>query len=308
MRTLEIRNIFCFEALDFQIAPGRTLITGPNSAGKTSIARILGAVTAHHSNPAGLSAAVMKTYLRDGSIEGHARIDGGATWRPPKIEVATGTEPEARAHQVGLVDFVSKGDAKVYEDLFLPADPEPLLAPRWQQSSQQLQTVLAMIREHGWKAAYDTYHARQLESRRRWESVTGDRYGARKAAQWRPATWDEDLDGLSEDDVLSALTETQDALRAVGVRHAIEQDRIDRGVNARDNIIPLKMGLIGGLEDDLEVAKAAVAEKLKEGKTEKNRHGGFVKALVELESEYARLNEPPKKPTTYACPECAANL
>ena len=29
---------------------------------------------------------------------------------------------------------------------------------------------------------------------------------------------------------------------------------------------------------------------------------------MELESEYARLNEPPKKPTTYACPECAAEL
>ena len=320
MRTLTISNVLCHEALELELPTGPTLITGENSSGKTSVARILGALTTHTTNPARLSAALAKTYLRSGAAEGFARLSDGATWfLPAKMEVPHGLEPETGPHMVGIVDFIGSPGASVadrtaiYESLFLPSDPEPLLTPVWKQSEQQLKTVLKIIREKGWKTAFGVYDEQKKDAGRKWCKLTGSqRYSKRAAPVWRPEDWQSDLEGLSEDDVLAAMTEAQDALRAAGVRHAVEQDRIDRGIEARDEKVPAQETVLEGLKEEVDALKAEMAP-LEETGAAKRKEIADQKAVVNsISSEMADIEAaqkaPPKVAAPLRCPCCEAGL
>ena len=137
---LSISNLFCYAEATIDFEPGPTLITGKNSSGKTSLAYIIGALVSHSQNPAGLSAASAKAYVRDGSIEGSALLDG-VEWAPPGgLTIPIGAKPSAPPHAVGLVDFFkgrTKNDrAKVWEGMFLPEDPESILRPGLEPSRE----------------------------------------------------------------------------------------------------------------------------------------------------------------------------
>ena len=257
MTTVTIENLFCYENAYIDLSVGPVLVTGKNSSGKTSFANILGCLAAHEANPAGLAVSSAKAYIRDGAVEGGASM-GAIEWRPPAgIVSAPGEKPTAPPHAVGLVNFLggrTKADrAKLWEGMFLPSDPEEVLAPRWQAlnlSPQQLTAVLNVIRDDGWDAAQKIYTGQRLAKRRRWEEITGERYGNKKAAEWTPEHWHPDLDGKSEDDMRTAVTEAQDAVRAVTVRQAVTQDQIDRAVHARDVLAPQVRAKIEELEED----------------------------------------------------------
>ena len=74
MSHLQVDSVLCHAALSEEIMPGVTLVTGKNTSGKTSLARILAALTAHDPNPAHVSAAQTKVYVQDGVLEGLSLI------------------------------------------------------------------------------------------------------------------------------------------------------------------------------------------------------------------------------------------
>ena len=288
---LIIENIFCYESLNVEIPRGPVLITGENSTGKTSLARILACLTSHNQNPAGLSGAATKAYVRDGAVEGMASL-GGVVWQPPSgLAVPTGIKPIAPPHAVGLVKFMSGRSAneraKVWEGMFLPEDPEPILEPVWNLPKNQLFAVLKTIRDEGWEEAQKIYHGQALASRRQWEDITGERYGIAKASQWKPKSWETDLDGLSEDDVRSAITNANDALRQLGVKQAVEQDRVDRGVEARDNTLPI---IVSTLADKKAVRQPIIEEvgSLRKDRAELTQDFERAKSNMNAQSSKAR--------------------
>ena len=317
-RTLSISNVFCHEFLEIGIPAGATLITGENSSGKTSIARVLAALTTHTTNPAKLSAALAKTYLRQGAVEGYATLSDGPTWiLPAKMEVPAGCEPETGLHMVGVVDFVgspgsSAADrAAIYESLFLPDDPAALLRPVWKQSEQQLETVLDIIKKKGWKTAAALYDEQKREAGRTWGNITGARYTKKRGPLWRPDDWQADMEGLSEDDVLTALTEAQDALRAAGVRHAIAQDRVDRGIEMRDEKVPEQEAIATALNQEAEALKVEMEGMRDDAAPKKKEATDARNAVAQVQQRITTLKanmEEEAPEARYHCPCCGEPL
>ena len=248
---LNIRNLLNHRDLEVEIMPGINLITGHNGDGKTNLSRIIGAMASHSGNPAGLSAAHFKSYITDGKTEGYAQDERGVRWTPPsKFVIPDGVKALAHPHTVNLIDFVAnasstdrKKRSDSYEALFLPKNPAELLTPAWEARGLpkgQLKTVLELLNNpnKGWNAAQKLFAEKALECKRGWQNVTGKRWGAQAAPKWKPEGWEADMEGLSEDDVLQALSDAQEALRAIGVKHAVSEDRIARAVEVRDKEIP----------------------------------------------------------------------
>ena len=320
-RTLTISNVLYHEDLEIEISPGATLITGENSAGKSSVARVLSSLTTHNTNPRKLSAALSKMYLRKGAVEGYASLSDGPTWIVPnKMEIPDGLEPETGEHMVGIVDFIrspgsSAADrAAIYEQLFLPDNAEELLRPVWNVSEQQLATVVNIIeKKGGWKAAFKVYDEQKKEAGRKWQGATGVQYTKKRGAEWKPDEWETDLEGLSEDDVLSAVAEAQDALRAAGVRQAIDQDRVDRGIEARDQKVPAQKEVVDGLKAEAEEAQAEMKAFGDQGKNQRTLVEDAKKALTYVEQRIEKAKRPPpgedasRKPYAH-CPWCEQPL
>ena len=197
----KIENIYGFEDIEFEINEGATLITGENSAGKTSIAKIIAALVSRDGNPSHLSGASRKEYIRDGAVEGIATFNDTVSWRPKQgISAPPKTDREAGPHSVGLVSFLvgrGQGDrAKIWEGLLLPSDPRTLLEPHWTLPKAQLNTILDTIEKSGWEDAAKLYDGQRKECKRRWVQITGaGAYGANKAAEWRPQGWTVNLEG-----------------------------------------------------------------------------------------------------------------
>ncbi|MCY4258789.1 MAG: hypothetical protein OXC91_00810 [Rhodobacteraceae bacterium] len=304
---LQIRNLLNHADLEIEIKPGINLITGENGDGKTNLSRIIGAMAAHTGNPAGLSSAQAKAYITDGKTEGYAQDDRGVRWVPPaRFVVPDGVKKLAHPHTVNLVDFIAnatstdrKKRSESYESLFLPKDPAALLKPAWQQRGLpdgQLKTVLEMVKnpKQGWNAAQKMYADKARECKSHWGNVTGQRWGAQKAPKWKPEDWESDMEGLSEDDVLQALTDAQEALRAIGVKHAVGEDRIARAMQVRNEEIPAKKKELGEaaalFKETSEAFKAAKSslDKLRETKTQaweviSAAKTGLAEALAEQE-------------------------
>ena len=320
-RTLTISNVLYHEDLEIEISPGATLITGENSAGKSSVARVLSSLTTHNTNPRKLSAALSKMYLRKGAVEGYASLSDGPTWIVPnKMEIPDGLEPETGEHMVGIIDFIrspgsSAADrAAIYEQLFLPDNAEELLRPVWNVSEQQLATVVNIIeKKGGWKAAFKVYDEQKKEAGRKWQGATGVQYTKKRGTEWKPDEWETDLEGLSEDDVLSAVAEAQDALRAAGVRQAIDQDRVDRGIESRDQKVPAQKEVVDGLKAEAEAAQAEMKAFADQGKEQRTVVESAKKALTYVEQRIEKAKMPPSeedaggKPYAH-CPWCEQPL
>ena len=310
MPELHIENLFCHEALDVELLPGVNLITGKNTSGKTSLAMIIAALAAHYDNPASVSATSKKAYIRDGNLEGVAMMDG-VKWTPQAsgIGAPVGIKPTAARQAVGLTDFIEgarggKERAQLWESMFLPDNPREILEKVWPSilGKKQLESILGIIDKQGWDAALTIYENKRLESKRRWQQVTGEpRYGAEKAANWLPAAWRPEIEGHSEDDMTAALTDARDALTVANSVQSIEQERIDKAREVQEKVIPAKEGELKTARE----AAASIAKEITDLSAQYSEHKATYDALVKACTDAkATIND--KAPLT--CPGCGAGL
>lgn len=301
---LKIENILGHQALEVDLEPGCTLVTGKHSAGKTSLAQAL-ACLASHKLPGGLSAAEGKFYVYDGKVEGRAAL-GDVVWSPPKPPaIPPGVLPIAPPHAVGIVDFTKsmneKSRAELWEGVFLPSDPASILRPKWTLPEKQLVAILDEIDKRGWDKACQYYTDQRREAKRKWERTTKARYGSERAVNWRPDAWKPELEGESLENLQSVVSNAQDALRAITVQDAITQDRIDRGLEAQKELVGLKRSM-DGLNSDFNNLKKELLELQDKAKAERNRVADHSRAINKA-MELLEGKEPDLK-----CPECGAGL
>ena len=307
MARLRVDSVLCHTALGIDFQTGVTLVTGKNTSGKTSLARILAALTAHDPNPAHVSATQGKVYVQDGVLEGQASLDE-VTWRPPGgISAPPNQEPAATPHAVGLVDFVggnraAKERAKLWEGLFLPDEPMAILKPRWSLPESQLAVIVEMIQTRGWEAASAIYEQKRTETKRRWESVTGaGRYGSKKAVTWVPVHWRTELEGAAETDLQSACVDLRDRIMQMGVQQTIEQAKIDEAklILARD--IPDAEAALAEAERDTKDQELGVEDAAE-------RLSAIRQGIRNNDRELKRVMDLLTSGAPHACPECGQGL
>ena len=304
---IKISNLYGIDDANFRIDPGPTLITGVNSSGKTSIAKVMSALLAMDANPSHLSATQSKHYLRDGATDGVAEMLG-IRWIPKSGIVAPPTTIRpAHPHAVGLINFTGnasalKDRAKLWEGLFIPSSPKKLLEPLWTLPKKQLDYVVAQIEENNdWDKAASIYEGQRRECKSRWGLITGRTYGVKIASTWLPATWSPRLDGASKEDLMAELVNAKDSLRFITTTEAVSASQIEEALRIRNEIIPLA-------EKDLADAQAkhTALQKLKSefsGKTSdlstkiENAKSWTVSAKAKLDAV------PP-----HTCPSCSTGL
>ena len=243
---LKIKNVLGISSAQINFPEGPTIVTGLNSAGKTSIGRVLAAMLAHDPNPAKLSAAEKKWYIKQGEQVGFAEMNG-VKWDPKSgLKVPQGSEPLASPYSVGLVKFLTDSSArkekmKVWEKLFIPEDPKDLLEPEWTLPKKQLESTLKLIEANDgdWTQALAVYEEQRKESKRQWCQQTGQTaYGVKKAVNWRPPGWDPELEGASPSDLEKEVAVVREKLQEATVRSAVSQDKIDEAKKIKLEVLP----------------------------------------------------------------------
>ena len=304
---LKISNIYGFADASIEFHTGPTLVTGRNSSGKTSIAKILAALLAHDDNPSGISATSRKSYVRDGNQSGVAELDG-VRWEPGSkgLSAPPGVDPKASRHAVGLVDFTANAPsqaarAAMFEDLIIPDDPRVLLEPRWKLPKKQLEHVLKTIEEQGWSSAKTLYENNRRDQKRNWQNATGDTYGAKKAANWVPKHWTPELDGASEDQLRADLVDARDHLTAIMSQQAVSAAEIEEARNVRDNLLPAAKNRLEELQGNQTKNSAALAE-LDEAAQ------GMTAEISKIEAWIRKSKATLDATAPFYCPGCDAGL
>lgn len=209
------------------------LIAGPNGSGKTSIAQ---AVAAALTDTAVVMDGVNKgdagLLLRDGAKRGRCTITSAegvaaVNW-PGASTTSEGTPPKASPIASGLVSIatmkpkdatmalIAATGATPTRDQLAAAIaeaelPETLVKPVWDS-----------IEENGWDAAHARAKEKGTRTKGAWEGVTGERYGAARAASWQAPGTPGSVDGLEQ-----LLEEQEGALEAAIASQAVGRAEVE---------------------------------------------------------------------------------
>ena len=205
---------------------------------------------ARETNPAGVSAAESKrVYLRDGTEDGHATLEDGATeteWRPKRQTITGPVEgpPLAARAAVGLIQFCeripAKARAAAIQEALLPPPEKVLdkLRDRLEKvlPPDDLAGALEHVEQRGWSATEGLYRERARSAKRSWAATTGRPYGAKLAEDWRPDGWLADWDGMTVQDAETGLVAARDAAAALHAVTAVQESEVEAAEKAAEGI------------------------------------------------------------------------
>ena len=310
---IEISHLLGVREARFALTPGRiTLVTGSNAVGKSSTALGAGAVLALAANPYGAAASDKTAYRRDGTDTGHVLLFDDDDRESARWVLNTGemmaidlNRKPVSPSVVGLVDFIGSmspaARVQLWEEHFLPshdkligqieADLGKLLEARI------IKAVVETIKKSDWKSAAGIFADRMAKAKRDWAEITGERYGSKKAPDWRPKEWFGSYDGVTLEDAEKGLQAARDRLTGTHVAVAVDQAAEVRAAEARARI------------PDLRAAEEAARGELEEAE----RH--FVEQQTALSEVMAKarkvqddlaehMADKPDQVETLACPEC----
>ena len=257
---LTVNGLLGIEHADIELAQGKIVeVIGPNAAGKTSLAVCAQALLAREANPLGLPAAgSAQHYLRDGDGDGTAslayestlHIDGqgdracelvSVEWVPRASSIrGDGADPVATREAVGLVDFTARVAAKARAEMFqgclLPPPAEVAEAvrdrlARW-LDEETLEGVLKHLDQRGWDATEQLYVLRGREAKQGWQARTGEGYGVKKGADWRPNGWLAEFDDMTVQQAEEAVVAARDALAVLHRVQAVSEHEAKAALEA----------------------------------------------------------------------------
>jgi hypothetical protein len=199
-----VRDYRGVERADLEVAP-IALVGGRNGSGKTSLAQAIGSVLCGDALPlAGISRNSAGVLIRAGrdaaaaivqSASGTARVDWPSCTRRTENE-----PPEASAYAVGFKSIVAvpDRDRMVILSEYLHAAPTrddlaQAIADELEASRPDIvEAVWDLIQTRGgWDAAHVVRRERGAELKGMWRQATGQNYGSKIAAMYRPDLADE---------------------------------------------------------------------------------------------------------------------
>jgi hypothetical protein len=196
---IQVKNFRGIVDLDAEVAP-LLLLAGSNAAGKTSACLAIAAVASGDLLPfAGLTKKSAGLLVRDGAADASATLiaAGGAahaTW--PAVERrADGRAPDCSPVAVGIEDLTALKPIDRAARLItfinaLPTEDDAAAAltdAGFDEASRV--AIWTNICNKGWDSAHAHYKDENTKLKGSWEQIAGEKYGAVKAATWRPKGW-----------------------------------------------------------------------------------------------------------------------
>lgn len=302
---ITIENYRGIEYADFTV-DGITLVGAPNASGKTSIAQAVQAALNANGLPVpGMTKAMAGFLVRSGATSGFSQVANDNDPDAPTNEITRVEWPKATIHTEGEIpphasEFASGSASLVDMDTrrltstlmeILDAEPKKenlagAMKKAGIDSEDLVDKLWEAIQDIGWDNQHAQVRDKGAKLKGQWEYISGERYGAKKAEQFYPSNWSQDLETASEDRLQADLVKAKEELESV-----IAADAVDASVRA-------------GHE-----ARAAGLSDLNK------KMGALAKSEASLQSAidaaYEHLNEcpaPPASPETVPCPCCDAEL
>lgn len=223
---LEARNVRGIREVSTPL-DGITLVAGVNGSGKTSLAQALAAALTGAPPLPGLKKSDLHLVLRAGTAAGQAVVStpaGRSAWGLPEGKVQSeGTPPQASPYAAGIASVLDLPLKQATEAMarYINANPtrEDLAAALPDLDPEALALLWRDIEAGGWDGAHANAKEDGARLKGKWEQVTGERYGLKKAASWLPPGWHPGLESESLE-ALTARVADAKAAYAVAIKAA----------------------------------------------------------------------------------------
>ena len=290
---IAIRNFVGVARADILGLDKIALVAGRNASGKTSILQAIAAVMCADPLVRGINTQKSGgSLVRAGADAAKCLIKNGdaqamMTWPAGKYE-AKG-KLEANPYACGLkhvAELDDKERTKVMIEL-LGAKPgrddvAKFLADHFDPvNDAMVDKIWNAVREKGWDVYFKQLKERGAMHKGKWEEITGENYGLKRAEEWVPEGWDETLTKSSEDTLNANVVQARSLLEGL-LRNA---------------------GAASGRKEELE----AVVAQQEEAQEEKAAHQANLdllqESLEDLIKKHRAIEVPPMQ-EPFPCPHC----
>lgn len=288
------------------------LLAGTNEAGKTSAAQALAAALTGEAIPIpGVKKTSAGLLVRSGTASGSIDLVSEAgsahvAWPTAKVKTE-GQAPYASHFAAGLQSIATideKDRPKVLAEYLHAVPTRDDLDAQLKDMNLPvavLDQLWKLIETQGWDNAHAQIKDKGARLKGQWENVTADRYGTKKAENWIPDGYEQDLMGMSEDTLKAVITDARDALEATIAADAVDESRkVD---------LERLVSLLPGRRIDLQAAEHATIDPALKSQLEEGN--GFVASISEKRDAIAlELRNLPsaEQAAGQPCPECGTVL
>lgn len=229
---VNINNFRKIKEASFAIAP-IALLVGENENGKSSIAQAIALAAAQQPLPRHIPKKDAKMLVHDGAKSGKVELSRdevttAITWPLSECKVnGQGKPVQASEFAVGLKSIfgLSNSEKVSYFIGLLKANPtlDDLKIKLPKSLDHLLPEIWKQIGESGWDEAHSTAKADEADLTGQWKNATGEtKWNVSSAGDWRPATWEMDLERAERTDLEVIYAEDkkklEDALKSEGAQ------------------------------------------------------------------------------------------
>lgn len=235
-----VRDFQMVERADVVAGDGITLVAGQNSAGKSSIAKAAAAVLTGQLQY-GLAKKDAGKLVRAGRDAGSVRLqaEGGtalASWTKGDCSFSCDGKPPTLSHiAAGLASIVdmtpterAAGLTKLLHAVPTEVDLVEALKDAGVGEKAIADELWKRVEALGWDGAFADFKEKGTKHKGRWEQVTGEKWGEKKAAGWKPAGWIAELADASPDDLQAEVGEARQELERAIAAAAVDQAEVAR--------------------------------------------------------------------------------
>ena len=249
-------------ALDF--SDTITVIGADNGEGKSSTAQALAAAATGNAMPFdGMTKKDAEKLIYKGEKEAKVTFyEGvnGSQIRYPQCEYETKHDPIVISDMsAGLKQISGLKPAERIQFLTVLLDALPSkeqLNGALDVKSEWLENIWKEISINGWDNAVKIYEEKRLSNKLKWQEITGEKYGSKKADGWTPASWDMDLMDKTEAQLTDELKQADEWVDAAIRSTAISDDDKEKAKVLVESIPELEKQSVEALEKYGKTSKA----------------------------------------------------
>jgi hypothetical protein len=284
MPEIKVRGFRGAERGDILIEP-IALLAGSNFQGKSSMCQAAAAVVTGQAIPffrstkpdkPMLTKSAAKQLVRGGMDKGSVTLADGeevlaqVNW--PSMQVTGNGEAQCSKIAAGLVNplEMEDDDRQAFFSALLQSEPTDVDIEEAFKDAKIPDGTASEVRKslavNGWDVSHKGFKEDGAHLKGQWEAHAGTKFGASKAASWRPEGWRDNLEGVSLEQIGSQVSEAQRKVEAAIAALAVGDEQLQQlkvKAEAEEHAAVAKekaSSKLAALQEDYNRAKAALSK------------------------------------------------